>query len=431
MTTALLTAPARSLLYVMDGLATSFGKQYAGSKGGTVFTDIPVFRTGTFRDSSGMQSTWEQFHLDQMMSNNSFLASKNILPAAPVRDGHKTWLVGNVQGRGNVVGWTQSMKTQQMQSPVDGQEYSYLLADVEITEPYAQQALANGTWRNRSSEIIQYTTNNETELWPVFGGYAYVDMPAVEGLNFGLHQAGGGVALGTRVIFDLGASIREINVQPTQQAAGVQQGQPALLALPVLPQAAPPVAPTMQLGPQFPQFGQPQTQPQQQANPFAQQQSTPQPFAQPSAPQQLVFMCNGQQVTDPGQVQGYINAFEASIKELRDTNRKEFVKGLVIANKILAPQQPEYEAFALALDDAQYAAWTQQFGLPNPLLANHGGGVTNPANGAQPNPQSTELETARQIVRIHERSGQIPTMYCNTPSYQKLVAAGERPALKV
>jgi hypothetical protein len=377
-----------------------------------------------------MQSTWEQFHLDQMISNNSFLAQKSILPAAPVRDGHKTWLIGNIQGRGNVVGWTQDLKTRPMQSPVDKQEYSYLLADVEITQLYAAENLANGTWRNRSSEIIQYTTNNETELWPVFGGYAYVDMPAVEGLNFGLHQADSAVAPGTRVIFDLGASLREINVQPTPQAAGVQQGQPAgLLALPVLPQMQPLAQP--QLGqPTFPQFAQPQVQPMQQpAMQPAPQQSMP--FAQPSAPQQIIFTCAGQQVTDFGQVQAYINAFESAQRELRDTNRKEFVKGLVINNKILAPQQPEYEAFALALDDAQYAAWTQQFGLPNPLLANHGGGVTNPANGAQPTAASTELETARQIVRIHERSGQIPTMYCNTPSYQKLVSAGERPAIKV
>jgi hypothetical protein len=313
------------------------------------------------------------------MDNYNHLTSKNILMSVPARDGHPGWLINNIPGKGSVVGWHQNLEIKTLASPTNGQEYDYLLADYEITEPYALEKIQNGTWRNRSSEISGYTTNDESEFWPVYMGFAFVDFPAVEGLNFSMSQ-------GKFYSFFSGSSEENNVTSPTQG------GVPGL-------QLPPPVMPT-------------------------QQHVAP-------APAPFVFSVNGQNETDFNKVQGHIRTLESFVSETRTAGRKAFVAALVADNKMMAPQQEGQEAFALSLTDEQYTAWKAGWETSpvQPLLANHGGGVSNATNSAQPNPQAQALADAREIVKMHEAAGSMPLAQLKAAaSYKALIAAGERQA---
>lgn len=162
--------------------------QYTKDNGVLVYERTPVFRSGTFRDSMGYQNTWEEIHMSQMVDNFNHLKDSGIFADVPVRDGHSGWLISNMPGNGVTVGWHTKLVVEELESPIDGNKYHYLLADYEITDPRAREQIANGTWRNKSAEIGGYLTNAEAEFWPVYQGFAYVDMPAVEGLKFNASQ---------------------------------------------------------------------------------------------------------------------------------------------------------------------------------------------------------------------------------------------------
>lgn len=367
------------------GFASDFVKVHKGSNGSNVYSGVPVFRTGTFADSTGEVTTWEPLHLESMITNGNYLAGKHIAAGWPVRDGHSTWMVGGIQGRGNTVGWTENMSTKTMKSPVDGQEYDYLLVDYSITEPYAQAKIDNGTWRNRSSEIGTYKTNDNVELAPLFMGFAYVDIPAVEGLNFSSSSG--------KIYVDLGGTKfqnREIPVTTPNPVLPVVPGTPA---------------------------------------PQVQQHAAPQaPAVQASAP--FSFSINGQATTDPTAVQNYVNRLEAVITESRDVARGEFVNGLVKTNKVLAPQAASYVEFAKGLDDAQYKVWQGQMDAAPPLsvVSPHvtSGGSFAGANAAPGtvNAEAQRVKDLQDQMKMHRRMGMSDENLKNTNSYKALVAAG-------
>lgn len=168
-------------------LSDGFGLKpniFSKDNGTLVYERVPVFRSGTFRDSMGYQNTWEQIHMDQMVNNYNYLKDSGVYADVPVRDGHAGWIISNMPGNGVTVGWHTNLVVEEMASPIDGEKYHYLLADYEITDPRAREQINNGTWRNRSAEIGGYNTNAEAEFWPVYQGFAFVDTPAVEGLKF-------------------------------------------------------------------------------------------------------------------------------------------------------------------------------------------------------------------------------------------------------
>lgn len=389
-----LVRPTTFLIHSGFGFDMSRIQTYKGSKGGKVYSGVPVFRTGTFRDSLGYSNTWEDLHLEQMVANGNYLSNNKIMTGFPVRDGHSTYLVGNVQGRGNTVGWTQDMKTEKMTSPVDGTDYTYLLADFEITEPYAQDKLDNGTWRNRSSEISGYTTNNEVELWPCFMGFAYVDIPAVEGLNFTSSNGTSG-----RFYVDLGGSNfnKEKSVDPNEAGA-----------LPLIPFSTPV-----------------------QAAPAG--QAPAQNAAPTGAQTAFSFNCNGTRTSDPTVVQNYINALEGAMREGREVSRNDFVKGLVSANKILAAQSEDYVKYAMGLNDEQYSFWCKSMtgAAPVTALNQHATGAAQAtgtgAGGAPAEPTNQAIETAKGVVLQHRRAGMSDENLKKTKSYLALVAAGVTP----
>jgi hypothetical protein len=377
------------------GFGEDFVKTYKGSNGAKVYSGVPVFRTGTFADSMGDVTTWEPLHLSSMITNCNYLSSNHIMDGWQVRDGHSTWMVGGVQGRGNVVGWTlKDMETKTLKSPVDGQEYDYLLVDYTLTEAYAEQKLSSGTWRHRSSEIGTYKTNNAVELGPTFMGFAFVDMPAVEGLNFSSSN-------GSKIYVDLGGAYFN---KETQMPEGTQQQQGVALPLPFLPVTA--VTP-----------------------PATQQHAAPVVPAAQTQPT-FTFTCNGAPMADPTRVQTYINQLEAVITEAHDVSRKSFVAELVRGNKILAAQAAHYEKFALSLDDEQYVTWcTQTSGGPVlGQLGQHGTGQAQLTGTQSPTspaaPANQALQDAKDRVKMHRKMGMPQVALEKTDSWKAVIAAG-------
>lgn len=395
-------------------------RQETLDNGNTLLRDIKIFRTGTFKDSMGIQHTWEPEHLEQMVFHYNLLKDRNILPAPPVRDGHKE-LFG---GGGDVVGWVVDLQTQ------DG----FLLADFEITEPEALGKIERGTFRARSSEVGYYETNDEAMYWPVLMGVAFVDIGAVEGLFKRENTS-------TRKFSLLTEEETPVSGENSNQNNGGNGAPPASGQ-----QGTPPASPPNPAGNQQPPAAQHNQQQaggdgqgggQGQPPPVQQQQQHTQPPTpvQPSGNTtanggtangsmsggNFTFSLNGAPTTDFGAVQQHITALETAAREQADAARREFVNGLARDNRIAATQVESLTAHALSLSDEQYKTFRASFeAAPTVgLLGQHGGGtVTNP-NG-EGDPQAAEVATLEEIVANHRRAGMKDEQIKKTNSYQRL-----------
>jgi len=344
-----------------------------GTKGFNVL-GVPVFRSGTFRNSMGEQATWEGIHIDQMVSHFDMLRKRSILPNVPVRDGHPGFLnAGSSLESGKVVGFHSALRSEEHASLHDGKEYTFLVADFEILDLAAQDSIERGLWRNRSAEVGFWVTNDEAEFWPVYRGMAYVDLPAVEGLN--------------------------------------SFSSPHSYLFEKEPQVADPVAPPTPTPPPPP--GQP-------VAPVAVAPALPAP---PQAPQS--FKVGGVDTIDFGAVQKHIDTLEGFQKDTTEQRRKDFVLALSDpGKKILATQVDSLTEFALGLSPEQYEQWskTWESSPTNPLLAQHG----SQGDGAPPDAGGTDAKTDRISilkgnVQQHQRAGMKAEAIEKTGSFKELV----------
>lgn len=332
----------------------------------------PVFRSGTFRDSMGIQSTWESLHIDMMKSHFDMLRNRNILKDVPVRDGHPGWLIHGLPGTGQVIGWHSDLASEEIE--IEQGKFQFLLADYEITDEEAKVKEQNGTYRNRSSEIGEYTTNDEAMFWPVYMGVAMVDFGAVEGLNFS--RFGANLQSPEGRVFHVFMDEKEA---PAVSGAQIPPNQATPPVAPVVP-AVPPVAPA------------------------ADQQHA-------QAPQQPAFQfsVNGQLTTDFTAVQSHITALEAFQRETREAAIENFVSSLVTDNKLLAPQKDATLVWAKTLSTEQFAAWkaTQEAVPAHPIVGQiYGAGGQAPV-AQQPGAADVlqQYEDAKATVKMHERNG--------------------------
>ncbi len=383
-----LAIPTRPSLY---NYSSGFGLKpvmYAKDNGRLVLERFAVFRSGTFADSMGIENTWEEIHIKNMVDNFKHLRDNGTFDDVPIRDGHPGWLIHGMDGNGKVVGWHTDLESEELESPHDGQKYHYLFGKIEITDPYARQQIENGTWRNRSAEIGTYVTNSKAEHWPVYMGVAFVDIPAVEGLKFSSPQ--GHATPKLYVMMDRETGVGDTTAAPVNQpnAGAPAQGNAAAL-----------------------------------------------PFAAPSAPAMQVYAVNGVQVSDPVAVQAHITALEQFRRDTTEQNRLNFVNGLAAGPnpRIAATQVEALGKFALGLTPEQYEAWTATWGeAPVPsVLGNHGAGVTNADNAAEApaDPKADQIEVWKATVRQHALAGTPKAVIEKTASYKALVAAGQTPAL--
>lgn len=355
---------------------------YKKDNGTHVYKRVAVFRSGTFSDSMGYENTWEKLHLDQMVNNWNHLRDSETFANVPVRDGHPGWIINGQAGNGKVVGWHTSLSVEQVEAPHDGIKYHYLFADYEILDEDAKLNIASGLWRNRSSEIGTYKTNSQAEHWPVYMGVAYVDIPAVEGLNFSSSQAGG-AAPKVYVMFD---SSKEKNVGETPPAAPSQDTQ---------------------------------------SSAGTQQHGAPAAPAQP-----FVFSVNGANTSDFGAVQAHITALEQFRSDTTKANRENFVTALAAANKIQANQLNDYKELVLGMSPDQYTKWSKLHGdmeIPA-LLGQHGvdGGVANggqaPAQHSAQQAAASEVMILKEQIAMHSAAGTSKKTIQTMSAYKKLVA---------
>lgn len=387
-------------------------KKEAGGKTSLVLEGVPVFRSGTFRDSMGYQHTWEDIHMDQMVANFNYLLANKILESVPVRKGHGSFLGDPMDG---LIGWHSQIVTEKRKNPVDGVEYTYLLADYEIMDPDAILKIDSGLWRNLSSEISPYFTNDEAEFFPCYMGVAYVDFSAVEGLrefskskpNFSF------VMEDNKEAPDVAGETN--NTGPTDQSGtGQAAGTPAPTTGPV--GGAPEQGAT--------------TEGQQTAAPAADAAGTESTegaateqtdhskggtvfafklFGKPTLGLPIAGL-TGPQLQAFQSAQAHIDYLEEYRTGQIEGSRKDFVKKLSDDKKIPATEVANLTKVALALDDENYNLWSASYGSAPalPLFdASHGQQPTD--QGA---PQSTpeaekadRIEVLDAIVADFRRSG--------------------------
>lgn len=385
---------AAAMLFSTDTIAGEltprmhFKKGDAGSQV-LVIEDMAVFRSGTFRDSMGFQMTWESIHIDQMVAHFDMLRNRKIFSDVPVRDGHPGFLVSGMEGNGKVIGWHTSLRAEDRTSNHDGKEYTYLIATYEILDEDAQKAIQSGLWRNRSAEVGTYFTNDEAEFWPVYQGVAYVDIPAVEGLN---------------------AFSKQHNINLMTEEGSMSSSTAESKVTPTAP--TPPTPPT----------------PPENTAPTAQHSA--------AQPEVHVFSIGGEEVRDYARVQAHIASLETEVGTLREfqsqtvaSNRSDFVNGLASSNRILASQVESLTAFAQGLSVEQFEAWKGAMELTpeNPALGTYSGGSTEHGGtqptGEQQSPEAAKLDIDRAVIGQHKRSGMALDKIKATASYKRVIAA--------
>lgn len=349
-----------------------------------VVEDLPVFRAGTFRDSMGFQHTWEGIHMSQMVAHFDLLRSRGILIDVPARAGHPGFLTNSLH---EVIGYHTALRMETRTNQVDGEDYEYLLATFEVTDPDAIKKISSGTWRNVSAEVGGFISNNETEFWPVYQGVAYVDIPAVEGLkSFNNHNGVGKTFSLMQLDNDKEIPVPDKDDKSTGTGAGT---------------------PAPQIDPAY------------------------------HARASFTFSINGQQTNDFAAVQAHITGIEAQNAtlvaaqgEAKQANRKSFIKGLAEgdAPKILASQIPSMEVYALGMPDEAWTAFQKAY-EDAPALSSvsvHGSagsknptGTTPPGTAAKP----SELETTLEIFLHNKMSGMAAPKLKQLASYAKLRTA--------
>lgn len=372
----------------------------------------PVFRSGTFRDSMGEETTWDKSHMDQMVFHYSLLSGNGVFSDVPVRKGHPDR--GGIFGgesrnvMDELVGYVTALRAEDRVNPIDSQTYTYLLADFEILDPEGIEKIDSGLWRNVSAEIAPTYTNNNAEYWPVFSGVAYVDRPAVEGLK--AHAA----------------ATHQITVITEEDMTTTPSAGPAIPAAPAAPTAGP-------------------TTDNSAATTTASTAATTAPvapiaFAAPAAPAAPaasaaphVFTIAGQQVTDFAAVQEVLNEV-VDLRNFRqaaeDSAREQFVDGLVQRNQIAVTQKDDALAYVKGLDTDQFAAYSKLVGgAPTiGMLANHGATHNTPqayaaAATGQPQPgdvQAHRVKVLKGQLQTHKLGGMSVEKMQKLPSYAEL-----------
>lgn len=369
--------------------------------------DLPVFRSGTFRDSMGFQHTWEALHIAQMVSNYEFLASSKIFVDIPVRKGHGSFLGDPMD---TLIGYHTGLRSEPRTAPHDGKEYTYLLASFEVFDEEAQGHVNEGHWRNRSSEVGFYLTNDEAEFWPVYMGFAYVDIPAVEGLNGFSKQINPTSRFSVMLEKEAPVAGENPNVKPGDTGGSAPENpskeSPDQLNTPKGPDGQ---------GTTTTPEGAPRTT------------SDNSKLLAPAS-----FKINGQDTSDSARVQAHIDALETFQRETVEQSRKGFIEDLSRNNRIAATQVDPLSEFVVSLSDDQYAKWKASYeSAPvSPLFGQHGAtpGDAN-ANPSQEDQKKERISVLEETVQMHSRT-MPPEAVQKTGSFKELTRLlGHEPTL--
>lgn len=350
------------------------GKNEAGA---SVITRerVPVFRSGEFADSMGYRHKWMSIHMRQMVDHFGILSESGQFADVPIRRGHGSLFGDPID---SLIGYVKNLSMEKRTSPVDGKEYDYLLADVEIIDSDAQEKIQSGLWRNLSSEIGLYIDNDEAEYWPVFKGFAYVDIPAVEGL-------------------------KEYSKSHTSNRT-IIEGEA------MTTDSKTPVAPQVNSD----HSGKRET---------------------------FAFTINGEATTDFSKVQNYVKQIEAQNTELSaqvtslsefkkeaiTKERESFIDELAKDGKIVQTQVDDAKEFAKGMSPEQFEMYKKmnEASAPLPIMQEHGvqgqQAVASHSNGGGTDDAKAErVEILKEIVYGHSAT-MTPDALKEMPSYKELM----------
>lgn len=322
------------------------------ARGTWVTRSMKIFRSGSFKDSSGSEESFTDADLAAMVTNFKTLRASGLFPNVPVRANHSR----DVE---NVVGYVLDLQ-------VNG---SFLVADMEITEPDAKTKLERGTWRARSAEIGTYETNDGNAFYPVLWGVAFVDIPAVEGLY-------------TKSSEDL--IVKEFDVDNDKGAP--KQEQIATFAIGGVPTS-----------------------------------DVTAVQAHIAELEGRTFTVAGIATSDFAAVQAHIDALEQFAAEAKIAARDAFIDGLATEGKIGAPQVEALKEFASTLTTEQFDAFQAGYAeAPTlSLLAKHGG-ETEPTENTVDDEHLAEMAKYEEVVAMHRRAGTSEDQIKELPSYKQL-----------
>lgn len=157
----------KNKLYFSNTPITEFSAKDA-SENDANLRNVEVFRVGEFHGGA-VKFTIKD--LREMVANFVYLKKEGILPNVPVRADHPNFMSGGSVDK--IIGYIKDLH-------LKGEK---MLADVKVTEPDAMEKIKRGTYVNRSAEIGTYIDNSGDQYDPTFFGFAFVDLPAVEGLS--------------------------------------------------------------------------------------------------------------------------------------------------------------------------------------------------------------------------------------------------------
>lgn len=330
----------------------------------------PIFRSGTFSDSRGIEHQWEPLHMSQMVDHFTLLKSREQFEDIPVRKGHPDW--GGIfsdpvrNAMDELIGYMDNFRTEDRKNPTDGNTYNYFLADLEILDEEAIKKIKSGLWRNVSAEIGTYVTNANSEFWPVMMGVAYVDQPAVEGLKSQHSKAQ-----------DKFSIILEDNM-----TGPAQPGREAVTG---------------------------------------------------SKQEAQSFSIGGKATTDYAAVQAHITSLENSNSALEqfrsetlENARVSYVKSLVGANKIAAPDEEGYLGYVKGLTPESFAAWKDLMdkAAPIAITSPQAAGFSSDTSQLQDGDEKEQrIASLKATVANHQLANTMSKEdLMNTNSYKQLIA---------
>lgn len=375
-----------------------------GSQGTKIVHGKKVFKTGTFKDSTGTERTWTNLDLEKMVQNFHKLKDGNLLDGVPLRVDH------SFSAR-DLIGWIVNLYS-------DG---NFLLADLHFTEFSAYEKWQKGTFAPVSSEIAPYETNSGEIYYPTLIGVAFVDIPAVEGLYRASGVSSDRVTAvpvpspildsGSKLLYEIGQEDLHMPISETQ----IENNEDV-----VTEDAPSEDASTEELPTQEVEVVEVESEDEAEAEVelsavdieaqikvlealLAERVAEESELLELSLNSKSVavstFRVNGFEMSDRAAVQAHIDSLEQFRSASIDGERRSFVEGLVRENKILANQASDMTDLSLSMDESQYAKFKSSYqGVgANPLLGAYGNSVTNISSTS-----GTSIDKIRDEISIHE-----------------------------
>ena len=325
-------------------------RKNGGNSGPLVLENVAVFRSGTFRNSWGEQTTWTDFLIQSMVSNFEFLRQTKVFEDVPVRVSHpEPWFRNSTD---EVVGYVTALRAEKLPHPGSGEEFSYLLANYEILDEAAAAKIEKRLYRNRSAEVGLYADNNDSEYFPVLTGFAYVDIPAVEGLNFGKRTNIRRFAMDTE-----GTGMPPEDENTETEVEQTEQTSAETPVEEVATEVAPVETPAADAETETPVENENPDDPEPEAAEETETVVATSGGTENFAKGGFSIQFNGQTITDPAAVQALMDSLSGAVVQ----DRASYVKSMFSQGRILASQKDKTEEFVTGLSIEQFAQFREIF----------------------------------------------------------------------